>query len=165
VNEGTPTFSKDGKTMIFARGNVGGRVKQNKPTDVDLYIARFKDGKWTEPEMLPLSKLDTWDGAPALSTDGKTLYFASNREGTLGGLDIWQATADGSGRFGRVRNMGPAINTPGNEIFPYVSDDGRLFFSSDGHPGLGGLDMFTATRSAGQISGAQHGHSHELAGR
>ncbi len=152
VNEGTPTFSKDGKTMIFARGNVGGRIKQNKPTDVDLYIARFKDGKWTEPEMLPLSKLDTWDGAPALSTDGKTLYFASNREGTLGGLDIWQATADGSGRFGRVRNMGPSINTPGNDLFPYVSDDGRLFFASDGHPGLGGLDMFTATRAAGQIT-------------
>ncbi len=155
VNEGTPTFSKDGKTMIFARGNVGGRVKVNKPTDVNLYISRFKNGQWSEPEMLPLStqeKQEAWDGAPALSTDGKTLYFASNREGGLGGLDIWQATADGSGRFGRVRNMGSSINTPGNEIFPYVSDDGRLFFSSDGHPGLGGLDLFVATRSAGEVA-------------
>ncbi len=152
VNEGTPTFSKDGKTMIFARGNVGGRVKKNKPTDVDLYLSRYKDGKWTEPEMLKISDENAWDGCPALATDGKTLYFVSNRNGGSGGLDIWQATSDGSGRFGRVRNMGTSINTPGDEMFPYVSDDGRLFFSSNGHPGLGELDLLVATRTAGEVA-------------
>jgi outer membrane protein OmpA-like peptidoglycan-associated protein len=151
VNEGTPTFSKDGKIMIFARGNKGGRTKLGKPIDMDLYISRFKDGKWTEPEMLPkpINFPETWDASPALSTDGKTLYFASNREGGLGGIDIYSATSDGSGRFGRVTKLGAEINTPGNDLFPYVTDDGKLYFSSDGHPGLGGLDIFMATRKNG----------------
>jgi outer membrane protein OmpA-like peptidoglycan-associated protein len=149
VNEASPTFSKDGKTMIFARGNTG---KKNGTKDVDLYVSRFKDGQWTEPELLAINKPDAWDACPALSTDGKTLYFASNREGGLGGIDLYRATSDGSGRFGRVANMGPEINTPGNEMFPYVSDDGKLYFSSDGHPGLGRLDLFAATRKEGVIT-------------
>jgi outer membrane protein OmpA-like peptidoglycan-associated protein/tetratricopeptide (TPR) repeat protein len=149
VNEASPTFSRDGKTMVFARGNTG---KRKDSRDVDLYISRYKDGKWAEPEMLPISKPDTWDASPALSTDGKTLYFASNREGGLGGIDLYRATSDGSGRFGRVVNMGPEVNTAGNEMFPYVSDDGKLYFSSDGHPGLGRLDIFVATRKDGVIT-------------
>lgn len=149
VNEASPTFSRDGKTMVFARGNTG---KRKGSRDVDLYISRFKDGKWTEPEMLPISKPDSWDASPALSTDGKTLYFASNREGGLGGIDLYRATSDGSGRFGRVVNMGAEVNTTGNEMFPYVSDDGKLYFSSDGHPGLGRLDIFVATRKDGVIT-------------
>jgi peptidoglycan-associated lipoprotein len=149
VNEASPTFSKDGKTMIFARGNTG---KKKGAQDVDLYISRFKDGLWTEPELLSVSDPEAWDACPALSTDGKTLYFASNRKNSLGGIDLYRATADGSGRFGRVTNMGSEINTAGNEMFPYVSDDGRLFFSSDGHPGLGRLDLFVATRKEGVIS-------------
>lgn len=148
VNEASPTFSKDGKTMIFARGNTG---KRKGSQDVDLYISRQKDDQWTEPELLAVSDPEAWDACPALSTDGKTLYFASNRKNTLGGIDLYRATADGSGRFGRVVNMGSEINTAGNEMFPYVSDDGRLFFSSDGHPGLGRLDLFVATRKEGVI--------------
>ena len=150
VNEGTPTFSKDGKMMIFSRGNVGGRKRGTK--DVDLYISYLRDNQWTAPELMPISNAEAWDAQPTLSTDGKTLYFASNRSGGQGGLDLWRSTADASGRFGRVTNMGAAINTPGNDMFPYVADDGKLFFSSDGHPGLGGLDMFTATRKAGEIT-------------
>lgn len=149
VNEASPTFSKDGKTMIFARGNTG---KKKGSLDVDLYISRLKDGQWTEPELLSVSDPEAWDACPALSTDGKTLYFASNRKNSLGGIDLYRATADGSGRFGRVVNMGPEINTAANEMFPYVSDDGRLFFSSDGHPGLGRLDLFVATRKEGVIT-------------
>ncbi|WP_232065241.1 OmpA family protein [Rhodocytophaga rosea] len=149
VNEASPTFSKDGKTMIFARGNTG---KKKGSQDVDLYISRFKDNQWTEPELLSVSDPEAWDACPALSTDGKTLYFASNRKNSLGGIDLYRATADGSGRFGRVTNMGAEINTAGNEMFPYVSDDGRLFFSSDGHPGLGRLDLFVANRKEGVIT-------------
>ncbi|MDJ1471748.1 OmpA family protein [Cytophagaceae bacterium DM2B3-1] len=150
VNEGTPTFSKDGKMMIFARGNLGGRTRGRK--DMDLYISYFRDNKWTDPELMPISHPDAWDAQPTLSTDGKTLYFASNRSGGLGGVDLWRATADASGRFGKPTNMGTKINTPGNDMFPYVSDDGKLYFSSDGHPGLGRLDMFVAIRKAGEIT-------------
>lgn len=149
VNEASPTFSKDGKTMIFARGNTG---KRSGSPDVDLYISRLKDNTWSEPEMLTVSKPDAWDACPALSTDGKTLYFASNREGGLGGIDLWRATSDGSGRFGRVTNMGADINTAGDEMFPYVSDDGKLYFSSNGHPGLGRQDLFVAIRKEGEIT-------------
>ncbi len=153
VNEGTPTFSKDGKMMIFARGNLGGRFRKGRrQADVDLFVSYFRDGKWTTPEMLPISKPEAWDAQPTLSTDGKTLYFASNRGGGAGGTDLWKATADASGRFGREVNMGTTINTPGNEMFPYVSDDSKLYFASDGHPGLGGLDMFSATRKSGEIT-------------
>ncbi len=150
VNEGTPTFSKDGRLMIFSRGNLGGRTRGRK--DMDLYISYFRDNQWTNPELMPISDGDAWDAQPTLSTDGKTLYFASNRAGGLGGVDLWRATADASGRFGKPANMGSKINTPGNDMFPYVSDDGKLYFSSDGQPGLGRLDMFVAIRKAGEIS-------------
>src|SRR5690606_34080409 len=84
--------------------------------------------------------------------DGRTLYFASNRQdkNAQGGTDIYTAQMDSRGRFTRVRNLGPEINTPGNEMFPYVSDDGRLYFASDGHPGYGGLDIFLVNRKDGK---------------
>ncbi|MGB5978307.1 MAG: OmpA family protein, partial [Cyclobacteriaceae bacterium] len=89
---------------------------------------------------------------PAFSRDGRTLYFASNREGGYGGNDIYSARMDGRGRFSNLKNLGPEINTAGNEMFPYISNDGKLFFSSDGHPGFGGLDLFQAERSGGKVS-------------
>ncbi|MBO0938153.1 PD40 domain-containing protein [Fibrella sp. HMF5335] len=149
VNEGTPAFSKDGKAMVFARGNNG---KRKGGDDVDLYLSRQdKDGNWSAPFRLPISDSLAWDGSPAFSADGKTLYFASNRTGTVGGLDLYRANMDASGRFSRPVNMGRDINTAGNELFPFVAADGKLYFSSDGHPGLGKLDVFVATRSGGVI--------------
>ena len=149
-NEGTPTFSPDGKTMIFARGNTGKR-KDTSP-DVDLYISKNVPGEgWTEPKMVPASDSSAWDGSPAFSRDGKTLYFSSNRAGGSGGLDIYRVNMDASGRFGNPTNMGKAINTAGDEMFPFVSEDGKLYFASDGHPGLGKLDLFVAVRSQGKI--------------
>lgn len=150
-NEGTPTFSPDGKIMIFARGNSGKR-KDISP-DVDLYMSRFvpNDG-WTEPKLVSASDSSAWDGSPAFSRDGKTIYFSSNRAGGSGGLDIYRVNMDASGRFGNPANMGKAINTAGDEMFPFVSVDGRLFFASDGHPGLGKLDIFMAIRTGGKTS-------------
>ncbi len=142
-HQASATFSKDGKTMIFARGN-DGRKKGDQ--DVNLYISKFKDGAWSEPELLQISAPNAWDACPFFSPDGKTLYFASNREGGRGGTDIFQSRMDRRGNFRRVRNMGKTINTPGNEMFPYISDDRKLYFSSDGHPGVGGLDLFEAVR-------------------
>ena len=149
VSEGTPAFTKDGKGMVFARGNNG---KRKGGDDVDLYLSRQdKDGNWGMPIRLPISDSLAWDGSPAFSADGKTLYFASNRTGTVGGIDLYRANMDASGRFSRPVNMGRDVNTPGNEMFPFVAADGKLYFSSDGHPGLGKLDVFVATRSGGVI--------------
>lgn len=147
VNEGTPAFSKDGKMMILARGNNG---KRKGGLDVDLYISRLGEGNaWSQPARLPISDSLAWDGSPAFSADGKTLYFASNRAGGAGGIDLYRTSIDASGRFGRPVNMGRDINTPGDEMFPYVAPNAKLYFASDGHPGLGKLDVFVATRSGG----------------
>ena len=147
VNEGTPAFTKDGKTMVLARGNNG---KKKGGLDVDLYISRLGDGgAWSQPLRLPISDSTAWDGSPAFSGDGKTLYFASNRAGGAGGIDIYRTSIDASGRFSRPVNMGRDINTPGDEMFPYVGPNAKLYFASDGHPGLGKLDVFVATRSGG----------------
>lgn len=147
INEGSVTFSSDGKTMVFARGNSG---KKKGTFDVNLYMTRLRNEKWTEPRMLTINKLNCWDSSPAFSSNGKTLYFASNRPGGEGGTDIYQASMNSRGRFSKVKNLGPSINTSGNEMFPYISDDGHMYFASDGHPGFGGLDIFYARRSNGQ---------------
>ena len=150
-NEGTPTFSPDGKTMIYARGNTGKR-KDLSP-DMDLYISRYVDGSgWTEPRYVSASDSASWDGSPAFSRDAKTIYFASNRPGGLGGLDLYRVNMDASGRFGTPANMGKEVNTAGDEMFPYVAEDGKLYFASDGHPGLGKLDLFLAVRAGGKVT-------------
>lgn len=147
VNEGTPAFTKDGKTMVFARGNNG---KRKGGLDVDLFISRLGEGGvWSQPLRLPISDSTAWDGSPAFSGDGRTLYFASNRAGGAGGIDLYRTSIDASGRFSRPVNMGRDINTAGDEMFPYVGPNAKLYFASDGHPGLGKLDVFVATRSGG----------------
>lgn len=147
VNEGCITFSPDGKLMVFGKGNSGKRKGTN---DVDLYLSRFRNGTWSEPQLININMPDTWDSTPAFSPDGRTLYFSSNRKGGRGGLDIYTAQMDSRGRFGKVRNLGPDYNTAGDETFPYVADNGKLYFSSDGHPGYGMLDLFVVNRANGK---------------
>lgn len=149
INEGCISFSPDGRMMVFARGNSG---KRKGTRDVNLYISRYQRGAWTQPEIMSISDPEAWDSTPAFSRDGKTLYFASNRAGGSGGIDLYSARVDGRGRWSNVRNMGEVINTPGNEMFPYVTDDGKLYFSSDGHPSMGALDIFVAVRNDGEIT-------------
>ncbi len=148
TNDGSVTFSADGRIMIYAKGNSG---KKKGTKDVNLYTTSNRRGQWSQPRMLRVNDPDSWDSTPALSADGRTLYFASNREGGFGGTDIYSSTRDGRGRWGNVRNLGPKINTHGNEMFPYSAIDGSLYFSSDGHPGFGGLDIFRAERKEGQL--------------
>lgn len=147
INEGAVTFSPDGQTMIFARGNSG---KKKGTADVNLYISSNRREGWTEPRMLNINNPGYWDSTPAFSRDGKTLYFASNRPGGYGGTDIYSAKRNSRGRFYKVTNLGPEINTSGNEMFPYISDEGYMYFSSDGHAGFGGLDLLVAKRRNGR---------------
>jgi len=147
INEGCITFTPDGKTMIFAKGNTGKRKGTN---DVDLYISRFRNGQWSEALPININLPDAWESTPALSPDGRTLYFSSNRKGGYGGLDIYSAQMDSRGRFGKVKNLGPEINTAGSETFPYVSENGKMYLSSDGHPGYGMLDIFVVNRVNGK---------------
>ncbi len=147
VNVGTITFSPDGKTMVFAKGNTGKRKGAN---DVDLFLSRFRSGAWTEPVQININQPDSWESSPAFSPDGHHLYFASNRKGGYGGLDLYSAQMDSRGRFTRVRNLGPEINTSGNETFPHVAENGKIYFSSDGHPGYGMLDIFVVNRLNGK---------------
>lgn len=158
INDGCIAFSPDGKTMVFAKGNTGKRKGLNATEDVDLYISRFRSNAWTEPVPININDPQAWDSSPAFSPDGRTLYFASNRVGRgrdksgYGGTDIYSATMDSRGRFSRPRNLGPQINTPGNEMFPYVADDAKFYFASDGHPGYGGIDLFVVKRVSGRTS-------------
>lgn len=153
INDGCVTFTPDGKIMVFAKGNTG---KRKGSSDVDLYLSRFRNGTWSDPVPLNINDPEAWDSTPAFSQDGRTLYFASNRKGRgrqmvgYGGTDLYSAQMDSRGRFSRVRNLGPEINTPGNELFPYVADDAKLYFASDGHPGFGGLDIFVLKRAGGK---------------
>jgi len=149
ANDGTPAFSHDGNTIVFARGNTG-KSKDPSP-DVDLYISKKNGNSWSEPERLAISDSIAWDGSPCFSYDDRTLYFSSNRRGGKGGLDLYRVPVDNSGRFGRPINLGSIINTPGDEIFPFVSENGKLYFSSDGHPSIGGLDLYVASRNDNEI--------------
>lgn len=147
INEGCVTFSPDGKLMIFAKGNSG---KRKGAFDVDLYLSRFRNGQWSEPLPININLPTAWESTPALSPDGRTLYFSSNRPGGYGGLDIYTAQMDSRGRFGKVKNLGPTVNTGGSELFPYVAENGKVYFSSDGHPGYGMLDIFVMNRANGK---------------
>jgi outer membrane protein OmpA-like peptidoglycan-associated protein len=148
TNDGCVAFSPDEQTMVFAKGNSG---RKKGAEDVDLYISRFRRGGWSTPELMRINDGKAWDSTPAFSKDGRTLYFSSNRRGSIGGTDLYAATKNRRGRWSNVRNLGPIINTPGNEMFPYQATDGSIYFSSTGHPGLGGLDILVAKREGGKM--------------
>ncbi|MCC9072974.1 OmpA family protein [Flavobacterium sp. F-65] len=146
-NESTPVFTKDGKTMYFTRNNFldgkRGRDEQ-KITLLKLYKADFSNGKWTNVTELPFNSNQYSTAHPALSKDGKKLYFASDMPGTLGQSDLYSVEINSDGSYGKPENLGAAINTEGRETFPFVTAENELYFASDGRPGLGGLDVFVS---------------------
>ncbi|MEO8237865.1 MAG: OmpA family protein [Flavobacterium sp.] len=146
-NESTPVFTRDGKTMYFTRNNfLDGKRRSDtkKVTLLKLYKATLIDEKWQKITELPFNSDQYSVAHPALSTDEKTLYFASDMPGTLGQSDLYKVSINEDGTFGKPENLGPEINTEGRETFPYVSGDNELYFASDGRPGLGGLDIFVS---------------------
>ncbi|WP_224488024.1 OmpA family protein [Robertkochia flava] len=146
-HESTATFSADGQRIWFTRNNsTGKKLKKDKDGITRLMIMtaeRLPRGGWTEPEPVPFND-DGWSVAhPALSADGKVLYFASDMPGTKGASDIFAVAIKEDGSYGIPQPVQGVINTEGRETFPFVSN-GKLYFASDGHPGLGGLDIYEA---------------------
>ncbi|UQD56880.1 OmpA family protein [Flavobacterium sp. K5-23] len=144
-NESTPTFTKDGKTMYFTRNNYNGGKKgkdANNVTLIKIYKASLENGKWENITELPFNNDNYSTAHPSLSSDENTLYFASDMPGTLGQSDIFKVKINVDGSFGTPENLGSKINTAGRETFPFVNDENEIYFASDGHPGLGGLDVF-----------------------
>lgn len=145
VNEASAVFTSDGKTMYFTRNNTTGKGKKNNSTLLKIYKAELSDkGKWVNVKELPFNSNDFNTAHPALTPDGKWLYFSSDREGSRWQSDIYRVAIHSSGDYGSVERLGNQINTEGRETFPFISKDNYLFFSSDGHPGLGGLDIFVS---------------------
>lgn len=139
ADEGIVSFTPDGQTMYLTKA----RRSETSSTSVEIYTSRRSDATWSAPQKYEITA-DTLSavGHPAVSADGRYLYFCSDMPGGYGGLDIWRVNLND--RVGSLENMGPQINTPGNESFPYSRTDSLLYFASDGHPGFGGLDIFKA---------------------
>ncbi|RYC71678.1 carboxypeptidase regulatory-like domain-containing protein [Spirosoma sordidisoli] len=151
-HEGPASFTKDGSRVIFTRNNyTNGKYGQSSDriNKLKLYSSSHTNGYWSEAEELPFNSDEFSTGHPALAKDkngtpDQLLYFASDRPGGFGGSDIYVSRWN-KDKWGEPVNLGPTINSKGNELFPFVDEKGNLYFSSDGHPGLGDLDMFYAS--------------------
>ena len=139
-NEAAHSISEDGNTIVFTMCN-------NKTTgfgSCDLYYTHFDGEKYTLPvNMGPRINTPAWESQPCLFANGKKLLFSSNRKGSYGGSDLWMVQKTSEGKWGAVANLGPVINTPGQEESPFLHSDGKtLYFRSNGHTGMGGFDLF-----------------------
>lgn len=146
-NESTPIFTKDGQTIYFTRNNyLEGKKGKNMygVTLIKIYKAKLVNNSWADIVELPFNSNNYSTAHPALSPDEKTLYFASDMPGTLGQSDLFKVSINEDGTFGKPENLGPTINTSGRETFPFITDENEIYFASDGHPGLGGLDVFVS---------------------
>ena len=139
---GTCTFTRDGRTMLFTYSKpINGQDQGAK-----IYRSDRASGEWGEPQEVKLfADSSITVGHPALNATGDTLYFVSDAPGGMGGKDIWMAEMEGDG-WVNVQPLGKGINTTSDEMYPYVHEDGTLYFASNGHPGYGGLDLYKATR-------------------
>lgn len=142
-DDGCLSISPDGFTMYFTRCI----QEQGKKIGCQIYTNTYRNASWNSTEKVVIVPDSISVGQPAISADGNTLYFASRMKGGKGGSDIWKVERpDENSPWGRPINLGDEINTPGDEMFPYVRQDGTLYFSSDCHPGMGGLDIFRASK-------------------
>ncbi len=146
-HEGGSAFSPDGNTMYFTRNDYNqGKLRKGENGLVKLktFQAQLVHNKWDKISEVSFNSQDYSVGHPCVSPDGNTFYFVSDMTGGEGGTDIWFSRKQGE-EWGKPENMGPRINTPGNDMFPWMSPTGIFYFSSNGHPGLGGLDLFRVT--------------------
>ncbi len=138
-NEGAPSITADGRKIYFTACN-----RDDGYGSCDIYVAERSGESWSKPKNIgsPVNS-HAWEAQPSVSADGRTLYFASNRSGGIGKMDIWKANMKDDGSWSEPVNLGDVINTSGNEMSPFIHLDGRtLYFASDGHTGMGGMDLF-----------------------
>lgn len=140
-HEGPAAFNLAGDYMVLTRNNYKGKSADDV-VKLQLFYAQLIDGKWSDFLPMPFNSNEYSVGHASLSGDGKTMYFSSDMRGGKGGVDIYSSTLNDNGEWTQPINMGDAINTEGDEMFPSVHTNGMLFFASNGHPGLGGLDVF-----------------------
>lgn len=145
-HEASISITNDGKTLYYTRNNLTKRkglgTDRQGTTHLKIYKATLIDDKWQNIEELPLNDKTYSNGHPALSPDGKTLFFVSDREGGYGMSDIYKVAINDDGTYGEPENLGDKINTEGKEVFPYVDSENMLYFSSEGFTNLGLLDIF-----------------------
>lgn len=139
--DGAVSFTSDFSTLYMTRCKVG----KNEQVACQIYTSSRSGAQWSDPESLDIIGDSITSAHPAISPDGQTLYFVSDMPGGIGGNDIWVVTKEG-GSWGDPINLGEEINTPGNELFPFVHADGTLYFSSDSRIGMGGLDIYKARK-------------------
>lgn len=149
VHDGPICFSANGNIVYFTSNN---REKSNKDAkgiqQLKIYIADVIRSEWVNIREFNYNSPNYACGHPTLSLDGKTLYFVSDMPGGFGGADIYRCSVDANGQFGKPENMGSQVNTSGQELFPWIGNDNHLYFSSDGRPGLGGMDIFVIPNNA-----------------
>ncbi len=155
LHEGNFCFSSDGNTIYFSKSN---SEKGKKKFDsiqnnaIHLYKSIQQDGQWQTPEKLPFNNISYSIEHPTLSADNTTLYIASNKPGGHGDFDIYSIAIASDGTYGDLINLGPVINTENREQFPFITDAGHLFFSSNGHLGMGMMDIFVSENKNGSLS-------------
>lgn len=146
LHDGPAVVSPDGNTLYFTRNNYLGKKEgkrdKDKTNHLKLYSATNEGGRWTGVKELPFNSNEYSVGHPSLSPDGKTLYFTSDMPGGMGGTDIYKVAIDTTGNFKTPQNLGEPVNTEFDETFPFMDTDGTLYFSSNGHAGLGLFDIF-----------------------
>ena len=150
-NEGAQAISPDGKNLYYTACN-----RPEGLGSCDIYVAEKKGNAWGTPRnMGPKVNSGSWDSQPSISFDGNTIYFASSRSGGQGKIDLWRTTKNQDGSWSQAENLGPVINTSENEFTPFIhSDDQTLYFASEGHPGLGGLDIYYTRSNTESIWGS-----------
>jgi outer membrane protein OmpA-like peptidoglycan-associated protein len=146
-NEGTATISADGRTLVFT--SCGGRKGFGS---CDLFISYKQGENWTSPQNLGSNiNSNEWESQPSLSADGRTLYFVSDRKGSLGKRDIWVSKIDSTNSWGKAYNLGNVINTIEDDLSPFIHANGKtLFYSSEGLVGMGGLDLYFSENQNGK---------------
>lgn len=146
-HESTVSISPDGKRMYFDRNDYyRGKYKKGEDgiNQIHIYYAENINGEWKDVQKVPFNDRNYSTGHPAVSPDGKWLYFSSNRAGEVEDSDLYRVAINNDGSFGEPERLPDHINTKGKEVFPFVDTEGTLYFSSDAHPGMGGLDVFYA---------------------
>jgi outer membrane protein OmpA-like peptidoglycan-associated protein/Tfp pilus assembly major pilin PilA len=145
LHEGPASFNSEGTFMAFTKNNYAGKSTDDV-VKLQIFFSSLKNGKWSKEEPFKLNNAEYSVGHPCLTADGNIMYFASDMPGGFGGADLYRIQKDATGVWGNPENLGDKVNTEGNEMFPFFQEDNEiLFFASNGHMGLGGLDMFVTS--------------------